>query len=296
MSEFDRNDWDLDMGFMPERRPVENARGNNGRPVNPKRNVGTQYNPRNMYGQDTGMSSARKRRRKRQRIKRIILAIVLVLLIAGLIFGAVYILKSHVSTSAVKSKDEVYHRNIDLTDVVAGDMALWLSTLDDSSMDTAWVKEKCGEITVTSTLTLGKDENGDKTFTEVIDDGAYNSLSGSVDSSLSKILSEIIAIELVNEGYAESVSTEEAASLATQILGTDISSYVRENGVNIVPSIDILNDKYTLGSGTYEVSKGVATFNKNTGESFTENIINKKDSLVLINSGKVYELEDGKDE
>jgi len=267
------NEWDLDRDLPRRRSSGEVGRG-----------YGDSGNSRNAR-----MSEVRRRRKRRQRIRRMILLIILCIIILGAIGVGIFFLTKNVSFD--KSDSESYTRHIDLSDAIMGNMALWLSTIDGEEIDTKWVKDRCEEITVTAVLTLSKDAGGGKTFSEIIDESSYNAMSETVDNALNNLLAEVIATQLVSGGYAESVSPEEAANIAVSVLGMSMSDYIKENGVNIVPSREEINSLYTIGNGTYSISKGEVTFNASNGEIISEPVINKKDSFVLVNSGKVYTKE-----
>jgi len=267
MPDYDRMDeWNIDRD-LPRRRPD--------------------------YRQDPRMAEVRRRRKKRQRTRRIIFFILLIILLVGAIgVGAYFLIKNMPGT---KAGSDTYVREVNVTDMIAGNMAVWLSDIEGEDIDALWVKSRCNDFTVRTVLTLGKDADG-SAFSDTIDENSYNALCGSVDDALNNILSEVIANRLISSGYAESVSSEEAANIAIQVLGMSMSDYIRENGVSIVPTMDELDAYITLGSGKYNISKGVITLNRTSGETVSENVIEKNNSFVLVDSGRVYVKEENGNE
>lgn len=300
MSDFENMDeWDIDRGLPRRRSSVE------GRPQADRRSrqvsegisrerrnaAGRQpYGVNQPYGIKQPSSVRNSRRKKQQRRRKIVLTIVLTLAVIGLIGVAVYIIMQHLPVSTgSKGSETVYSREVDATDALCGNMAVWLSTIDGTSIDTAWVKDRCNEkFTVIFELTLsggGKVKN----YSEEMNAESYDKLADQVDNTLEDILSEIIAEKLMDAGYAESVQPSEAKSLAQQILGVNVSEYIKENGVNLVPSSEEMEHMYSIGKGSYRMSKGQMNFSPEDGKPFSETVIQKKNTMVLTDSNIVYE-------
>ena len=295
MSDFENMDeWDIERE-QPRRRPSAEGRA-------PSARSGSDYARRHMP-ERSGIPSGRdprgnrqpsgvrnRRRQKQLRRRRIILTIVLTLAVVALIGAAAYIIMQHLpSRSGTGGSETVYERDVDVTDAICGNMAVWLSTIDGENIDTAWVRDRCDEkLTVVFELTLSKDGDN-KTYSEALVSSSFDKLSDKVDSVLDDILSEIVAEKLVDAGYAESVQPAEAQSLAQQILGMSTSEYIRENGVNLVPTADELVEMYSLGEGTYRISKGQMNFSPDDGKPFSETVLQKKDMMILIDSNIVYQ-------
>lgn len=295
MSDFENMDeWDIDRG-LPRRRPSTEVR-------TPSARNGSDYAGRRMPERG-GMPSGReprgnrqasgvrnRRRQKQQRMRRIILTIVLTLAVIGLLGAAAYIIIQHLPERSGSSGSEtVYEREVDVTDAIAGNIAVWLSTIDGTDIDTTWVKDRCdGKFIVKLELVLGS-AGSEKTYEERINGASYDKLTDKVDETIDDILSEIIAEKLVDSGYSEAVQSSEAKSITAQILGMSASDYIKENGVILVPSEEEMEQMYSLGKGSYRISKGQMNFSPDNGMPFSETVVQKKNMMVFTDSSIVYE-------
>ena len=290
-----RDDFDFD-NYTPE---GYSGRGRNTNPGRYSRDYSDAYEQ---------VRAQKKKKRRRARRRRAVLTILLVILIlaavCGIVFGIRYFIGNGlsddtdadgtVSKSAVSSGGGVvYSREVDITREIAANIALWLSDIEGTDIDTDYVKDRCGEFKVRSSLTLYKDGFNKGTYEEAFDEASYNELQKLTDSVIDSILNEIIAERLVEAGYAETVTPEEAAVIVSSVLGSDASSYIKDNNVSLVPNLEKLSEEYGMSSGEYSISKGMITFTDSVnGSKISENLIRKKNSLVLVDSNRVYVRED----
>lgn len=278
MSDFEKMDeWDIDRG-IPKRSPNRNSNRNTSR-LSRDYQMGERYSsPRT--------TPARKRKKKKKRILKVLLAFFLSVLLVGLIMCAVYIIMQHLPGKS--SKKQVYHRSVNVADCLSGDIAIWLSTIEDVEIDSAYVSKKLGNIKVDSVLTMDTDSDGNNTYQEMIDDKSYEDMTNKVNKIVEEILSSAIAKSLEESGYAEEVSNSEAEAIASSVLGMSISEYLQANNVLLIPAKDSLEKMLNMGSGTYNIKKKEIIFTTGEGETTSEQFMKKNGSLILIDSQRIY--------
>lgn len=214
----------------------------------------------------------RKKRRKAMMLRaRAILAVLVI--VVGLVLGAILLFKG-------KSYAGTFERDIDITDRVASDIAIWLSDIDDMEIDSAWVKSRVEPYVVTEVLTLSDDD----AYSLEVGADSYAKLTAKVNGDLDALLTEIIRDKLVQRGFKEEVSNEEAAQITKEVLGMSASEYLQTNGISLVPDKEeIIASK----KGTFSMRGNKITIDDGSG-SVTETIIKKKGTLVFTDSGRVY--------
>lgn len=223
----------------------------------------------------------KRKRRRRAMMLRFFAVLAILLVVAGIIIGAVFLFKG-------KSYSGTFEREADISDRICGDIAVWLCDIDDSEIDTSWVKSRTEPYTVKEIIELSAENSG---YSRHIDQDSYAKLTAKVNADLDKLLTEIIRDKLVQKGYKEEMTDEETSDIVKQVLGMSASEYLSANGISLVPAIEDLSSSI-LGSeagenGTYKIhgSKIDLTINGNTQ---SEPIMKKKGTLVFTESGKVY--------
>lgn len=222
----------------------------------------------------------KRKRRRRAMMLRALAILAIVAVVVGIIVGGILLINSRTSSG-------VYEREVDVTDRVAADMAIWLTDIDGMEIDSNWVTDRIESYTVTEVLTLS-DDNG-KTYARTIDQGSYTSLTNKVNEDIGRLLTEIIKDKLVKKGYKDALSDEEAADVARQVLGMSVSDYLVTNGISVVPSAEDIAESVigSAQSGSYSMHGNEITF-QSQDVSETELLIKKKGTLVFTESGRVY--------
>lgn len=219
-----------------------------------------------------------KRRRRRKAIMmKVIAFFVLIIFIVGIVLGII-LLKG-------KSFTGTFEREVDVTELVSADIALWLSDIDGAEIDTQWVKSRVEPYTVKEILTLSD------TYSRTVDPDSYAKLTQRVNDDIDKLLSEIIKDKLVEKGYKEQMTDDEALAITSQVLGMSASEFLSSNGISLVPTIDEIAE-IVIGSAnglscSFEKSGNKITITSQD-VSETEQIIYKKGTLVFTESGRVY--------
>ena len=230
-----------------------------------------------------------KRRRKRKAMMlRILAAFLVIAATVSIIAGAVILLKGRTFSGT-------FEREIDISDKVCGEIAVWLADIDDTGfeeeIDTDWVKSKTEPYTIREVIVLSDPESGKDSYKRYIDTDSYNALTDKVNSDIDKLFTEIIREKLVQKGYKEELSDDEASGIISQVLGMNTSDYLSANGISLVPSISELSLSIT---GTDGEQQGTYKMRGNNieitagGNTQTESIMKKKGTLVFTESGKVY--------
>lgn len=227
------------------------------------------------------------KRRRRTKILRIIAVIAAIVLVIGIVAFLTVVLKNRFGKI-----DGVYERNVDVTSEVTVSLLEWLSDVDDAEIDSDWVKERVGNYYIKERLTLSEEKDGVASYKREIDDMSYTQLVEVVNADTENMLSEIISKKLIDKGYADNVSSEEAAALAQEVLGMSIHEYLESNMVSVAPDLVSIK-KEVLGTseaqtGTYSISKNVMTISVE-GADATETVIKKDGILAFSESGRVYQ-------
>ena len=219
-----------------------------------------------------------KRRRRRKAIMmKVIAFFVLIIFIVGIVLGII-LLKGRNFTGT-------FEREVDVTELVSADIALWLSDIDGAEIDTQWVKSRVEPYTVKEILTLSD------TYSRTVDPDSYTKLTQRVNDDIDKLLSEIIKDKLVEKGYKEQMTDEEALAITSQVLGMSASDYLSSNGISIVPSSEEISEVVTGSLNEVDLSfdkSGNKLTVTSENDSKTEHIIYKKGTLVFTESGRVY--------
>ena len=227
----------------------------------------------------------RKKRHREAVIRRIIAIVSFVIIIVG-IGLTIFALKQR-----TPSIEGIYERKIDITQSVNAAMVKWLSSIGDDEIDEDYVAQRIQSYYITENLTLSKDENGVKTYSRSIDESSYDEVISGINSDLNAMLCEIISGQLVDKGYADNVTKEEAEQIAQQVLGMSAGEYLTANDVQVGPQYDDVVRNVmgtdTNQSGTYDLKKNTITITLNGNET-TENIMFDKGTLVFRESGRVY--------
>ena len=215
-----------------------------------------------------------KRRRRRKAMMLRFFAIFAIAICAVLlVIGAIFLFKG-------KSYSGTFEREIDVTDRVSADIALWLSDIDDMEIDSGWVKSRVEPYVVKETLTLSDDD----VYSAQIDSDSYNALTDKVNADIDTLLTEIIRDKLIEKGYKDEVSDEEAAQITKDVLGMSASMYLQSAGISLVPTINEISEPL---EGEFSMHGNKITYSVNGNEK-SETIIKKKGTLVFAESGRVY--------
>lgn len=219
---------------------------------------------------------------------RILAAFLVIAATVSIITGAIILLKGRTFSGT-------YEREIDISDKVCGEIAVWLADIDDTGfeeeIDTDWVKSRTEPYTVREVIVLSDKDSGKDSYKRYIDSDSYSMLTDKVNSDIDKFLTEIIREKLVQKGYKEELSDDETSEIISQVLGTNASDYLSNNGISLIPSVSELSLSII---GTDTEQQGTYKFRGNsieitTGDSTqTESIMKKKGTLVFTESGKVY--------
>lgn len=230
-----------------------------------------------------------KRKRKRKAMMlRILAAFLVIAATVSIIAGAIILLKGRTFSGT-------YEREIDISDKVCGEIAVWLADIDDTGfeeeIDTDWVKSRTEPYTVREVIVLSDKDSGKDSYKRYIDPDSHSMLTDKVNSDIDKFLTEIIREKLVQKGYKEELSDDETSEIISQVLGTNASDYLSNNGISLIPSVSELSLSII---GTDTEQQGTYIFRGNNieitaGDSTqTESIMKKKGTLVFTESGKVY--------
>lgn len=226
----------------------------------------------------------KRKRRRRAMMLRVLAALTVFLVIAGIIVGIVFLIKNH-------SFSGTFSREVDISDRIYGDIALFLSDTDDTEINSDWVKSRVEPYTVSEVIALAPEGSDKNSYLRYIDPQSYNKLSDKINSDLDKLLTEIVKDRLVEKGYKDDMTDEETAALVNQILGMSASEYLLSNGISLTPA---LSDLSLSLIGTQSDQKGSFKIHGNyidievDGQSQSEPIIREKGTLVFTESGRVY--------
>lgn len=234
---------------------------------------------------------ANKRRRRRRVMLRRILAVIIVLALLGGIVAAIFVLKEK-GISFSKKIDGTFTRDVDVTQIVTSDIAIWLSDIEGMDIDAQWVGNRVEPYVVTETLTLTSSGSSGNAYIRTVDSDSYNKLTQKVNTDIDVLLAEIVKEQLLAKGYSDSVSDDDASRITTQVLGMSASEYLSSNGVSVAPTqeklAEIVTGSSDSQSGTYSISGNEMTISIN-GVETTETIIRKKGVLVFTQSSRVYD-------
>jgi len=128
--------------------------------------------------------------------------------------------------------------------------------------------------------------NEDGTYAVSVDETSYSECSQSAYSYFEKRLNYIIENKLIAEGYEGTDSASVAETLTSQTMGTDMKSYLDEQGVVIIPSADEIKALY-VSNGTYNYDKKaqVIEFTDSTSAISKEDVLVTESMLIFL--GKV---------
>lgn len=242
----------------------------------------------NNYNQMSRRQYINKRKRRRRALMLRFFAVLAVLIAtAGLIIGIILLIKGH-------SFSGTFTRKADVSDKICGDIALFLSDIDNPDIDSEWVKNRVEPYIVTEVIALSPEGSAKDSYSRFIDPDSYALLNDKVNSDLDKLLNEIIKDKLIEKGYKEDMSDEETASLVNTVLGMSTSDYLVSNGISLLPPLDELSlsiiGSKEVQNGTYKIHGNSMDIEIN-GNKQTESIIKKKGTLVFTAGGKVYNEE-----
>lgn len=230
--------------------------------------------------QMTRQQYVRKRRRRRKIImRRILFVFVMLILLGALIAGAVFLLKG-------RSNSGTFERNVDITDKVTSDMAMWLSDINEPEIDADWVRGRVGNYSVKEILVLS-----DGNYLRSIDQDSYNNLVAAVYSDLARLLTEVIKDRLTASGYKENLTNEETAQISAEILGMSIQDYLASSNLPVIQNLQDMT--LTLfgtdvgTAGTYKMRGGKITESDGIN-TINETLIKKRGTLIFTESGRIY--------
>ena len=238
-----------------------------------------------------------KRQKRKKRIRRIkIKAVVSTLVIVAILLVATYMVRKSLSLGQIEGS---WTREVDVTDQVACETAIWLS--DVGGMDTSqeWIHEKLGSLTYTSVLTFEKTGLGKGEFSEVVDKESYEACKDDTYRAVARCLEDIIARRLDMAGYGEELSEEDAKKVVSEVLGVSTEQYLKEKGVDMLPAIEV-EEGINNRSGAYSLSGSSITWTCtsdvhgdkpeeiNENGQVTESISFVDDMLVIPEDSRVY--------
>ncbi|MCR5357220.1 MAG: hypothetical protein K6E63_07425 [Lachnospiraceae bacterium] len=220
----------------------------------------------------------REQRRRRRRILRIVTTLILMLLTAVVIVTVLRI-------RALNAFKGDYYYTVDLSDRAVGNIALWLADVEGAEIDPEWIKDKLPE-DMSVKVALSFERRGFKrgSYEESLDEATYTACEKGAYDALSECLKELIIGRLVDIGYAESVSGEEADTLIKETLGMTMDNYLKNAGVLVLPSYDELAEPVNR-SGDFKIKGKTITWERD-GAEVTERFVADKETLSFPESGE----------
>ena len=187
-----------------------------------------------------------------------------------------------------------YIRQLDITDRVVTNAAIWLKDVEGADVTEEWVRNKTDGIETSVSLSFDPSGHNKGNFSEEIDTSGYAGCKEESTALLCGCLKELIKKRLEMVGYGKDMSLEDVDELITQALGMTLDSYLNNAGISATPDFDRLEE--TVGrSGEYKIRRNLITWERD-GAMVSEHFTTGRGALTITEPSFVYTRPEGYEE
>lgn len=229
------------------------------------------------------MKKKGSRLKRRNTILTVLVIILILSLVGAILFGY------FTNRDVLKGK---YIEKVDITNEVISNAAVWLSSLQDSEINTEKIDEYMDDIMVDIILDMNSSGMKNGTYSLKVDQSSYDKACDLAYECLANELKDFIAASLDKVSYDLEEENTSIDELINEALGMDIKQYLLECKVYLLPSYEDICSRYEA-SGNYSVDDGTLKLDgfKNTpeNEAGLYHYTWEDDVLTLVENNMVFE-------
>ena len=205
---------------------------------------------------------------------------ILLLLILILSISTAILVYLHFFKSDGRSLSGEWTAELDLTEQAAVEAFIWLQDIEAVSVSLEDVESCMRKLAVQVDLNLEATTDFEGAFRCSILPESYDECERAAYEAFAAVFRELLTERLRMADYTGGTDKEDLESLVTETFGMSTVSYLMTFGPALLPSLEDLQAQYD-GSGTYEATEGIMTWQYDNGTTKTENYIWEDSSLVL---------------
>lgn len=200
--------------------------------------------------------------------------ILLMIVICGVVIGCLkYIEKQNLPSG-------VYQCEVDITEQVLAQTALWLSEAYDDNFDLSAFEERLGTVVIVSEMTLEKTGTNTGNFSITVNQEMYDAAKRNVSLIVEQELTAVIADRLAIAGIDASKDTSEIIESA---LGMSLGDYMVSCDISFVPEYNEYLEIYAR-EGSYSIDGSQITWN--SGGVMTVNTFARGDNMIIFTASE----------
>ena len=179
---------------------------------------------------------ARRRRRRRRRLSALVPVLFILVLALMAIVGML------IFTRAKEAKEPKY-TYVSMTEEAAARAYVWLSEIDDCNITYDDLKAIMGDFN----MEIVETPTGEKgIYTKALADGSYEYCLSQAKTGLERAYRQVVINRLMVAGGIEGEVTDATVEeLMMEEYGVSVSEYLEGQNIDIFPSLDELNQKYS---------------------------------------------------
>jgi len=192
--------------------------------------------------------------KKSKRIARLKLTIVILcVLFVTIVLGEFVVFKFTRLLDGDNNKlDGTWTTQIECTDVMVGDITLWLSTVQGAELDVDQLRSSLEDCDISVVLSFDKKN---KTYVQEIDREDYARVHDEAYKLLADTLEELTMDRLEATGITLNEVGQSLDELILATIGSSTEVYLEEIGPELLPALDTLEGQYN-SSGEYSINNG----------------------------------------
>lgn len=217
------------------------------------------------------------RRRKRKKVNSILVSMVILLSICVLSL----IIYLFIADGNKKSPNitGIYDGTVDITEDVAAESALYLSTVQGVEITSKDVLEYMDDVEIGVMLDAKSTGFGKGNYSITIDEDSYNDCKTKVYEAISMAMSDLIKVRLEKVGFDPEKEATTVEELTKNALGMSLPEYLEECEVDILPTLESLKAEVE-SSGEYTIAEGEINMMSNNSSN-THTYVYDKTNFVL---------------